>query len=470
MLSIPEIVKACSGKVAGHDTRTLSGISTDTRTLKADSVFFALRGKNYDGHKFLKDAFGKGAAVAVVDQKFADDESNALKALSQSHALIIVPDVFRALLNAAAAYRRTFKMPVVGITGSAGKTTTKECIRAILNLKYQTVSNVGNFNNHIGLPISIFEMNASTRAAVFEMGANHTGDIRDLCQTAEPTLGVLTCVQPVHLEGFGSLDNIYRTKLELAEWIKKEKGAFVVYGDDAELLKRAKKISANAVTFGREHFCDFRVSEERQDGEWIRFTVNEKFPFSIKAVGLFNVLNFTASIAAATQLQFNLDELAQNWHGYQAVANRFEIDHLDHPKVTIVKDFYNSNPVSFGLALQAFESLPAFGRRIVVAGDMLELGADALKYHTELGERIGKSRTNALIYIGKYADAAAEAARKRNHQIQIATFSDNQHASEYLSGFLRDRDHVFMKASRGMKFEEIVTCLKSTLNLSPAHP
>jgi len=463
MLSIPEITKACAGRVIGHEHRALSGVSTDTRTIKPGSLFFALRGKNYDGHQFLSDAFHKGAAAAVVDERFAKSETLG------PHTWIIVQDVYRALLDAARAYRQKFRIPIVAVTGSAGKTTTKECIRAILSLHHETLSNVGNFNNHIGLPLSVFEMNQATRAAVFELGASQPGDIRELCKVTEPAVGVLTCVQPVHLESFGSIDTIYRTKLELAEWIAGTQGDLVISGDDAELVRRAKKISPKLKTFGRGRLCDFRISDERQDGEWIRFMINEKFSFSIKAFGLFNVLNFAAGIAASDALQFDLAEIAQNWHSYHPVSNRFEIECLEHPRITIVKDFYNSNPVSFALSLQAFEALPSKGRKIVVAGDMLELGPEALKYHTELGERIGKSRANAFVYIGKHGEVAATAACKANHQIQAATFSDNQRASEYLSGFLRDYDHVFMKASRGMKFEEIINLLKKNPNLSLTH-
>ncbi len=470
MLSIPEIAGACRGKIIGLQTSVLSGISTDTRNIKPGSVFYALRGKNFNGHQFLQDAFRKGAAVAVVDDQFARASSEALSQLGASNTLIVVPDVYRALLDSACAYRQKFKIPVVGITGSAGKTTTKECVRAILGLRYQTLSNIGNFNNHIGLPLSIFEMNQATQAAVFELGANKSGDIRELCETARPTVGVLTCVQPVHLEGFGSLDNIYKTKLELAGWIASQKGVMIIYGDDPELLKRAKKISSKLKTFGRGKGCDYRVSNERQDGERIRFTINEKFDFSVKAMGLFNVLNFAAGIAAAAELKLDLNDLARDWHDFQPAANRFEIERMENPKVVFVKDFYNSNPVSFQIALQAFEALPSEGRKIIVAGDMLELGPDAAKYHGELGEQAGKSRANAFIYIGKYAEPAAAAARKLNHQIQIATFSDNQHAADYLSGFLRDRDCVFMKASRGMKFEEILNALKNVPDLSLTHP
>ncbi len=455
-LTLEQAASMCGAKLFSQETsKTIVSVTTDTRKFVAGSLFFALQGKNYDGHQFIFDAFQKGALAAVVDE----EAYFAMKEKMHSRSLLVVPDVYKALGNLARSYRNLFHIPVIAVTGSAGKTTTKECLRELLGHWLCVRAGAGNLNNHIGLPLNLLQLTREDQVGVFEIGASSVGEIEYLCSILKPTVGVLTCIQPVHLEGFGSVENIYRAKLELAQYLGKANGTLFVYGDDARLVELAKKACPNTITFGKSKSCHFILSDEKQEKGQLAFQVN-RHPFRLAGEGLLNIMNALPALAVADHLGHPLGETAKAWQNFVKVPNRFQFEELKQPRVGIIRDCYNANPVSFKLALDSFCNIETSGKRIVVAGDMLELGDKSREYHFELGRQIGKLRIDLLVAIGKFAKDVAAGAREFNYSMVTETFQNNQAAANFLTSILHEGDLVFVKGSRGMKLEEVVEELK----------
>ena len=471
MFTIDEILKASGGKLIGKaPAGPITGVSTDTRTLGAGALFVALRGERFDGHQFLKEAFHRGASAAMIDEA-AYRTGHDLYLRSQGpRCFVIVRNTYEAFAGLAHFHRMRFQIPVVGITGSAGKTTTKECVAALLRRQQNVLANSGNFNNEVGLPLTLLQLGSEHQAAVFEMGArSKISDIEDLCRVAEPTLGVITNIQPVHLERLGSLDAIYQTKLALGRFLAKRDGILVINGDDERLVREAKKTKARLVTFGFSPACHVVISEGRQEGDAIRFTLNRQFHFTLKGYGTFNIRNAAAALAVARELGLDLRELSEHWHDFVEVPNRFHLEQWENPRIQLIKDCYNANPISFSLALKAFEEIPVTGKRIIVAGDMRELGSEAEQYHRALGREIAATSADLVVAVGEFAPVVAAAIHDNNYRITCETFTETQSTVDFLVPLLSDGDSVFLKASRAMKFEEIADGLRKKLTAEPVH-
>ncbi|MBI4388374.1 MAG: UDP-N-acetylmuramoyl-tripeptide--D-alanyl-D-alanine ligase [Candidatus Omnitrophica bacterium] len=460
MLSVDEIVQVTNGKLVSRSRfERFTSVSTDTRTLEKGALFFALRGEKYDGHQFLNDAFQKSAATAVIDEK-GYQEFHGRGLTPHDRCLLVVSDVYQALGALAKAYREKFNIPVIAITGSAGKTTTKECLKTLLGMQWRVCGGVGNLNNHIGLPLNLFKLTPSDQVAVFEFGASAPGEICYLSSLAKPSVGVITCIHPAHLKGFGSLDKIYESKCELGEFLAKEGGTLIVLGDDPRLLNQARKFKGHVISFGRSEGCEYRLTQLAQTEGFISFTINQKFKFQLKGFGLFNAFNALAALSVMRHLGFDLKALSNKWNELVSVPNRFEVETLDAPSIQVVKDCYNANPKAFLLALESFCSLAVIGKRIVVVGDMKELGGDAERYHRDLGKTLAEKPLDLVIAIGDYSKVIADTIQIMNYRMPVLTFNENQKIGEFLVSILHDGDGVFLKGSRSMKLEEVTCFLK----------
>ncbi len=460
MFTIQEVVKHCEGRLFGRAMdQPLLHVSTDTRVILPDSLFFALRGDRFDGHLFVREAFQKGALAAVVDKE-GYSKINLSHLVEKDAPLVMVKNVYEALGKLASAYRNRFHIPIIAVTGSAGKTTTKEYMGALLGERLKVRISKGNLNNHIGLPLNLFQLTKEDQIGVFEIGASAAGEIDYLCSILKPTLGVITCVLPAHLKSFGSLDRVYRTKLELAEWLAKNRGTLFVNGDNFELVARAKQFRVKLITFGKSQGCDFVVSDEKQAGEFLRFQVNHKYEFNVHGFGIFNVMNALAALTVLDHLMFDLNEAAAHWKQFVSVPNRFEVERLEAPDVQIIKDCYNANPESFSLALQSFAHFSASGKKIIVAGDMKELGKESEDYHEKLGSEIAETSADLLIAVGEFAQTVIRAAQEKNYTLATVAFQNTSDVPEFLASVLCDGDLVLLKGSRAMKLEQIVDTLK----------
>ncbi len=451
MFTLSQIAQICQGKLFPPQTDgKVTGISTDSRKIEAGQLFVALRGDHYDGHHYLPVAFSKGAVCALVDREIEGKKS----------PVILVDDTLKALQKLAAFYRKEFCIPVIAVTGSVGKTTTKECIGIAMSQVFHTRIGLGNWNNHIGVPLNIFKLTEQDQCFVAEMGANHLGEIRTLCEIAQPTVGVLTCVKPVHLEGFGSLQGVYRGKLELADYLESRGGTLITTGDDPVLMDRVKSMRLSLVTFGTTDGCDFRMSELKAQEGIISFCVNDKIWFRLKGHGRFNAWNALAAIATAGFFNMDLNALSDAWAALPSIHGRFYVSHWPDMDLLVVNDAHNSNPYAFEQGLSAFLEMTQTRRKFVVLGDMLELGDEAQRFHAEIGLQLAQAQVDALIGVGQLSGHAVDSYSRQAQNGRGVHFSDRHEAGQYLCQLLKPGDALFIKGSHGMKLEELPEMLK----------
>ena len=445
MFTLGEIVTLCNGRLIGGETETrVSGISTDSRTIGRGELFVALKGPHFDGHRFVGEAHQKGAVCALVGER-----------IETSLPVIVVSDPLRALQDLARSYRLRFSVPVVAVTGSVGKTTTKECIAVALSEVFHVRMGFGNWNNHIGVPMNLFRLSSRDQCLVLELGANHPGEIKRLAEIAEPTVGVITSIYPVHLEGFGSLSKIYQAKLELADFLDQTFGTVVADGDDPELVRRLRNRKFSLVTFGASKNCDYRLSELFVGDGVIYFKVNDQFEFRLKGYGAFNALNALAAVAVSGYFNLDLRSLAESWQALPAIQGRFRMERLETHDIMIVDDSYNANPVSFKQAIQSFVKLTPRARRWVVVGDMLELGEHSGIYHEDLGRYLADFEIDFLAGVGPESKLTLGTFAKLNREGKTVHFQNSLEAGRFLAATLQEGDAVLIKGSHGMHLDQI---------------
>ena len=446
------------------------GASIDTRTLKTGEVFFALRGRNRDGHDCLHEAFRKGASGAVIREDYMRNERESIfRERSLFHNLIPVAKPEEALGVLSAHYRGLFSAVPVAITGSVGKTSVKEFTRFLLSQKYPILATSGNLNNHLGLPLTLFRLKPEHQYCVAELGANHKGEIRKLASFLKPRVGVITGVSPAHLEGFGNLDGIYEAKLELASSLTREKGTLVLPDRDPELIGRARRRKIPILLFGRERTSDFHLTgAEARDG-WVQFEVNQRWSFRFPGYAAFQAENALAALAACFACGVLPSHLPAVWNDVEFPHGRFEVI-LSGDGITLVDDCYNANPHSCERALDAFEALGSGGRRILVLGDMLELGGESTFHHRTLGEKIVSRGFQALLATGEAMKETVLACERAGNPPLALHFEDKAMLSHFLTSFLRSGDQVLFKASRGIQLEEVIRALSVPLSLTGTQP
>ncbi len=436
-----------------------SGVSIDTRSLTADQAFFALRGKDGDGHDHLWDAFRKGANGAVIRKDFLRETREKLfreRALFRN--LIPVQDPEEALGSLSGHYRSCFSAVGVGVTGSVGKTGTKEFLSFLLGQKYPILSSKGNFNNHLGLPLILFQLQAEQQYCVAEMGASAKGEIRKLSALLKPQVGVITGISPAHLEGFGSLEGIYEAKLELADALMRTKGTLVLPDGDPVLIERGRKRKVPILLFGKNKGSDFCLTGCKVQDGWVRFEVNGRWEFRFPGHATFQADNALAAIAACFACGVSISDLPSVWKDVQLSHGRFEVL-SPREGVTFVNDCYNASPYSFERSLEAFKKLEGGVRKILVLGDMLELGLESAAHHRELGQKIQKINFQALLSYGDWIRESIALCEETGNPPLVLHFEDKKMLAHFLGNFLRSGDQVLFKASRGMKLEEVIDAL-----------
>ena len=433
--------------------------SIDTRTIKSGEVFFALKGSHRDGHEHLWDAFRKGASGAVIRKEFFRENREKLfreRALFQN--LILAGDPEEALGILSASYRSEFSAVGIGITGSSGKTSTKEFLAFLLSQKYPILSSRGNFNNHLGLPLTLFQLQAEHQYCVAELGASHQGEIRRLAGLLKPKVGVITGVSPAHLEGFGSLDKIYDAKLELADALIKNKGTLVLPDTDPELIRRARRRKIPVLFFGTNKNSDFSLSGAKCQDGWVEFEVNGRWPFRFPGHAAFQAQNALAAIATCFACGISPKELPSVWKEVAFPQGRFQLI-SGREGIQLINDCYNANPSSFEKSLEAFDQLSRSGRKILVLGDMLELGSESKAYHQKLAKLIQAGNFQVLLAYGNWIKETVASCEEEGNPPLALYFEDKEMLSHFLGNFLRTGDQVLFKASRGIKLEEVMNAL-----------
>ena len=443
----------------GSRDRSFTGISTDSRTVGKGQLFWALQGENFDGHDFVKEAIKKGAAGVVVNK----DRTADLPADTRA-SIIGVQDTLKALGDLARWWRRRFKVRVAALTGSGGKTTTKEMTSAILSLEGLTLKNEGNFNNLIGLPLSLFLLEKSHRYAVLEMGMNRPGEIGRLTEIADPDIGLITNVGRAHLEGVGSVEGVARAKVELLEKMA-PRALAILNGDDRILMQTAAAFRKKPVTFGQGLQNTVRAEKIRNLGrDGFSFDIHYKGkPFSVRlrVPGFHNVSNALAAAAIALSLNLSKDQIQEGLRRYEGIKGRFKVVPLPDGSI-LIDDTYNSNPSSLRLALKSIKALARQNRRVIVGlGEMLELGDETEAGHVEAGEMVADTGADWFVALGDHAPemigGAVDKGFPRRKAIRVKDYKDM--GSKILE-IMKPGDLVFLKASRRMGLERVAERLK----------
>src|SRR5271169_4795059 len=421
------------------------GYSIDSRTVGPGELFFAVKGERLDGHDFVAGVLKKGALAAVV-------QKNELHRYPEEPRLLAVDDILVALQTLATAVRKVWGKPLVGVTGSAVKTTTKEAIAHVLGARFRVLKSEGNFNNHFGLPLMLLKLEPAHDIAVIEMGMSHAGEIRALAKIAQPEIGVVTNVAPVHLEFFDSLAGIARAKYELIESLPAG-GTAVLNADDEYVSQFGRDFKGKVVMYGTRATADVRAENVRSRGaEGSEFDVvigGVRESATLPLVGEHNVLNALAAVAVGLERGLKPAEAVAALATLVPADKRGQV--LQVGNITVINDCYNSNPKALEAMVDALATMTA-KRRIVVAGEMLELGPAGEEMHRQAGEHIAEKKIDVLVGVRGLAQAMVEGARKAGTPAEFVATSEE--AGEWLAREARDGDVVLLKASRGVKLEK----------------
>lgn len=447
------------GQTPGVMERQVSGVSTDSRTAAPGQLFIALKGEKFDGHDYLATLFEKGVTVALVEA-----ERVAACAASADAVLIAVPDTLVALGDLARAYRRRFTLPVVGITGSNGKTTTKEMLATILAAQGEGLKTSGNLNNLIGLPQMVFQLNEQHHWAVFEMGMSEFGEIDRLAEIAAPEIGIITNAYPAHLASMGTVAGVAQAKGEL--FSRLQPGMTAVYNaDDPLIAALPTPVGVIRRGFGLHGAEITALAITRCGNQGQRFTLSiggKSADLQLHAFGQHNIYNALAAAAAADSLGISLETIARGLAAFTPYDKRFKLEDLG--SIVLIDDSYNANPASTGAALLTVQGLKGDQRAIAVLGDMLELGEESLSAHRNVG-RLAASCVDRLYLYGAMgqtvAVAALEAGMAENEVVCAA--SQGEIVADIVKDHL-DGDYILVKGSRGMKMELISAVLRETFS------
>ena len=442
MMTIPvdEIVAATGGKVLCGRQQTVTGFSIDSRKTGQGELFVALRGARFDGHDFVPDALrnGSGAIVSIPPAEPVGDKM-----------IIQVKNTLAALHDIARHRRSRRDIPVIGVTGTNGKTTTKELVASILSQHHRVLKTSGNFNNHIGLPLCVANMQGDEHFMVLEMGSNARGDIRLLCEVVHPDIAVVTNVGAAHLEGFGSVETVRDTDLEVLGYVK----TLCINADDHLLMEGIGAYRGRVITYGIENRGDFMAREIMLRDQGSRFLLvtpdRGDVRVSLNISGQFNVLNAVAAATVASELGMSLDEIRSGLESFTGVPLRFEIRRLSG--ALIINDVYNANPASMEEALRELARLRK-GRTIAVLGDMLELGAYAEEAHADVVAKLNQLRADVLIAVGPEMHRAAAGFVGLMYRA-----GSSSEARPLLLSMMEDGDTVLIKGSRGMNMEKVLS-------------
>jgi UDP-N-acetylmuramoyl-tripeptide--D-alanyl-D-alanine ligase len=456
------IAESSQGRlVLGPGLGTETGVSIDSRTIQDGQVFFAIKGDRFDGARFLADALANGAIGLVVAQ---DDVETAVE-LASRYAdrvfVVAVDDTTRALAAVATAWVRVLCPRIVGITGSVGKTTTKDLTLAALSGSREVHATQGNKNNMFGLSLTALGLKPAHEIAVFEMGMNHPGEIEELCRIAPPEVGLVTAVAPVHLEGLGSLDAVAHAKGELLRALPAD-GWAVLNADDPRVIAMAAWTRSRVLTFGRASGCDVRLHEVVLDGlghPTATFDVRGRMiraPLSL--VGFHQAGNAAGALAVALAMGIDPEEAAERLAAVRPGKHRLEVAMAG--TLRIIDDCYNASPRSVTAALAVLEALAPAGRRVAILGDLLELGDSSESFHEQIGREAARLPVDSLIAVGRFAHAVGDGAMKAGLPgVRIFAAPDAIGAAGVAMHVVKPRDTVLVKGSRGVGLEHVVNVL-----------
>lgn len=443
---LKEVIEAVGGKCNDkYNNVLIHSVSTDSRKIKIGDLYIALKGDIYDGHDFVEDAAQNGALAVIV--------SKSVK-INQEVQIVQVDDTLKALWQIASYYRRKLSKPVIAVTGSVGKTSTKDTIAAILSAKYNVHKSQGNFNNHIGLPLTILGLQNNHDAMVVEMGMRGFGEIRELTYIAQPSIAIITNIGISHIERLGTQENILKAKLEIVEGLN-ENGVLIINANDSLLCNIDKNIAKKIVYVGVETKADYNAYSIVDYGEeGVSFKIKLKgkeYDVRIPAVGVHNVYNVLFGIACGVELGLNTEEILNGINNYHPGEMRLNI--IEKNGIKFINDCYNACPDSMKAGLQVLSSLAKDSRSFAVIGNMFELGDMASTAHYNVGKMCRELGIDFVAIMGENANDVAKGIGDID---KYKIFKTHEEIIEYLKGTLRKGDIVLVKGSRGMKMERIL--------------
>lgn len=447
-LNLQEIVKATKGVLLKEaDVKEIKAVSTDTRKIEEGTMFIALKGENFNGNNYVLDAFNKGAKIAIVDEVKCD-----LNELKEDVALIKVQNTGRALMDLAKFYREKLGLKVVGITGSAGKTSTKDLVAAVLSYKYKVFKTKGNFNNEIGLPLMILELDSTYDVAILEMGMRGLGQIKELAEIASPDLGIITNIGISHIEILKTRENILKAKMEIATFFDKN-NTLVVCGND-DFLGALPEAEYKIVKTGVGE--NFKIGAKNIALEELssKFTVydgEKEEEFSLDMPGEHNISNLMLGIAIAKELGVSFEEMKRGLKNIEATSMRLELIKKDG--FSILNDCYNSSPVAVKSAIDVMKNIEG-KRRIAVLGTMRELGHKSEEAHEEIGKYAKENGIEKVLCFGDFSENI-----KEGYGEGCTVYENKEELIKDLLNIICDGDIILVKASRSLKFEEITKAL-----------
>lgn len=451
-LSLQTIKKAVNG--TGDFDCDIENICIDTRKIKENCLYIAIKGENFDGHDFIDKAFGSGAK-AVISQK----------EIKTHNEVIVVEDTKKALLDLAKYYRSLFNVFVVGVTGSVGKTSTKEMVYAILNSQGKTLKTQGNFNNEIGMPMTMFNLESDYVNAVFEMGMSDFGEINALTKIAKPSIGIITNIGVSHIETLKTRENILKAKLEILDGMALD-APLILNGDD-ELLKTVNALTQNPIVYyGIENtVADVTATDIKQEGMSTLFNINyygKTIKASIPTIGRHNVLNALAGFCVGLLSDISPEQMVSAMKLFKNANMRQNIYKIND--IIVIEDCYNASPDSMNASLDVINTTDCSGKRVCVFGDMLELGDISEEAHTEVGKNVARANIDMLLCYGEQAKFIKRGATMVGMKT-IMHFDDKEKLADYIKNNVTSGDAIIYKASRGMKLEEVIQLVNQKWNV-----
>ncbi|MFC1585181.1 UDP-N-acetylmuramoyl-tripeptide--D-alanyl-D-alanine ligase [Fibrobacterota bacterium] len=453
-LTIGELADLLKTSVHGPVPKKIASrkvsLCTDSRSIKKNQVFWALAGDKFDGHAYVDKSFAEGCLAAVVNRSWCRTKDR------RKQYLIPVPDTSKALLHLARAYAAKFTLPVISLTGSNGKTTTKDMLNGILSERGKVLSTRGNFNNHIGVPLTLFELDRSHRFAIIEMGTNHPGEIGVLAETVKADMGIITNIGYSHIEFFGSLQGVLREKKTITRGFH-DQSVLIINGDDRLLAGLKPSRRYKVLTFGIKK-GEIQARDVALDARGYASFKVDRTSYSLKVPGMHNVYNALAAIAVGTQLKIPKNVMAKALGRFKASSQRMEVMNIGGLRV--YNDCYNANPSSMEAALEILGRAGGKGKSVAVLGDMGELGPGAAKLHRRIGKKLAASNIDDLYTLGTLSREIGIAARSRGMpSSRIRSYTKLNTLNKNLIKRVKPGDKLLIKGSRSMKMEKITNYL-----------
>ena len=450
-MTLKAIAAACGGTYYGPAENletAVSGIAIDSRKIENNWLFAATVGERVDGHSFIESCYEKGALCCLGEKEYTYNE----------HSYIQVASTFQALKDIAEYYRSTLEIPVVGITGSVGKTSTKEMIASVLGVKFNTLKTAGNFNNEVGLPLTVFHIREEHEAAVLEMGISDFGEMHRLSKVARPNICVITNIGFCHLEFLGDRDGVLKAKSEIFDFAA-EGAKAIVNGDDDKLCTLKSRKDLDCTTFGMDSSNDIYASNVENLGlDGLKCDISTPvgdFSAHIHIPGMHMVYNALAGTCVGLACGLTLEEIKSGIENAQTISGRNNIIHTEN--YTIMDDCYNANPVSMKASLDVLAT--ALGRKVAILGDMGELGTDERSLHYTVGEHAAEKNIDLLLCVGTLSEEIVKGAKEKNPEMNAVLFGNKEELLEKLPKLLEKGDSILIKASHFMQFEKIVKAL-----------